>query len=75
MEFELVKIVCTAVIATRNGDRIIGEDESRPFPCYSPEQMTEHWEAVIAEVAARNELEKQGNRAARRRAPKRKGNP
>jgi hypothetical protein len=73
MSFELVKIVCVAVIAERDGDSIVGEQESPQKACYSNEELVEYRSQILGEIAAKNaELAAVPNRAARRRSkPKR----
>lgn len=79
MPRELVKIVCRAVVAERDGDRIVGEIESEPRACYTPAQLVAFFELAESEVATANmaeaELAKPPPRAQRRAAAKRKKPP
>lgn len=75
MPRELVKVVCQAVVAVRDGDRIVGEIVSEPKPCYGETELVELWRVAEREVASMNAAEDElakPNRA-RRRAPKAKG--
>lgn len=70
--FELVKIVAVGVIARRDGDRIVGEQESQPVPCYTLQSLVDVWHQAEQQVAQMNAgpPAEPPNRAARRRAPR-----
>lgn len=73
-----MKMVATAVVAQRAGDRITGEIESKPVACYSAEELVALWHKAEAEIAEANaaELAAAPNRAERRRkAPAKKRQP
>lgn len=73
MPKELVKIVATAVVAVREGDRVVNEIESAPKACYSAPELAALWAQAETEIAELNaaELATTPNRAARRRQAKR----
>jgi hypothetical protein len=62
-QFELVKVVAQAVVAHREGDRIVNEEVGAQMAFYTPEALAEFYEACLAEVAGRNAT---ANRATRR---------
>jgi hypothetical protein len=86
VSFELVKIVCTAVVQERDEQgSIIGEQESPPAACYSLAQLVEFRSRAESDVLAANAKRAAepkpteagvaaalGNRAARRRSSKTK---
>lgn len=72
MPKELVKIVATAVVAVREGDRIVTEIESPPRACYSAPELAALWAEAESQIAAANAAEAP-NRSARRRAPAKGG--
>jgi len=53
-KYEMIKVVCQAVIATRDGDRIIAEDVSPQTPCYSKEACQKFYIDAAEEVKQLN---------------------
>lgn len=68
MQFELVKIVCVAIVSQREGDKIVGEIESPRVACYDEGQLVAYRKNALAEIAAKNAEEAAAvpNRRARR---------
>lgn len=62
---ELVKIVATAVLIEREGDKIVGELTSDPVSAYDVEALQSVWAQAEVDVQAFNES--QPGRSQRRR--------
>jgi len=73
-KLELVKIICVSVLAVRDGDKIIGEIEGVPTPCFTPGQLQDYYEKAEQEVVEQNAItaaaQANGNRQQRRRSRK-----
>lgn len=54
MEYELVKIVCQAVIAKRENGQIVGEDEAPPRACYTLEEILAYRGAIAESINEAN---------------------
>lgn len=52
--YEFVKMMCQPVMIIRDGDKILTEDAGPAYPCYSQEQLQEHWDKAQDEVAQMN---------------------
>ena len=62
---ELLKVVCSAVVLVKEGDKVLREDVAQGTNCYSLEEMSEYYANARAAVDEMNEANKP-NRKTRR---------
>ena len=62
---ELVKVMVSAVVLRREGDRIVGEAVTDPVACYSQEELAGFWDLASVEVQGFNAANRQPRRQRR----------
>jgi hypothetical protein len=51
---ELVKVLVSAVVLRREGDKIVGEATTEPMACYSGEELAAFWDRAEVDVLGFN---------------------
>lgn len=65
---ELVKVLVSAVVLRREGDRIVGEATTEPIACYSAEELAGFWDRAEVDVHGFNASQQPPRRQRRKEA-------